>query len=384
MLNNLTASLEAIVVGVKDFGLRLAFTFARILLFPTPIIQDTKDDYVHRRALYPNAFLLACAIGQGFLGSVLATTRTENLISDMISSGLELKMTSFLLRTIGLFVIAIFCACVAACLFRISEKDARPRNATDIVTSAQRMIYYVVGGYSTVALLFTIIWLVIVAGGSDNPLDKLSEYWSFALFLFATYMGWFFAMTWYVLYRVLSEDGGQRPAWLTGKITALSLLVVLLSTANAALPYSAYERGGVLLRGEMLALEILPTETIRLSYLAENVGDSWVVINLAAPYQVAVEYQDGGMVPAETVRAADCDADTSAERFLLLDAGEASILVACITQPAFRRVVTGSDFHTIDRRDGIERRVAGQEVGLSVSIQITSQRKGRHRAKVPL
>ena len=273
MLNDLAASLEAIVAGVKDFGMRLVFTFARILFFPSPVIQDAKDDYVHRRALYPNAFLLACAIGQGFLGSVLATTRTEDLIADMISSGLELKATSFILRTIGLFVITIFSACVAAWLFRTSGKGGRPRIANDVVTSAQRMIYYAVGGYSIVALLFTIIWLVVVAGGSDNPLDKLSEYWGFALFLLAVYFGWFFGMTWYVLYRVLSEGGGQRPGWLTGKITALSVLVVLLATANAALPYSAYERGGVLLRGEMLALEILPTETIRLSYLVENVGE---------------------------------------------------------------------------------------------------------------
>jgi len=218
-------------------------------------------------------------------------------------------------------------------------------------------------------------------------LDNLNKNIALATILILIYVAWLFSTTWYFLLRTVDDVEKQRPIWMKIKLAFLSAIVTVLCISNViAIPYWEYEEESTLLRGQMVELDVLDDEAIRLTFLLENVGSTWVVVNFGDPYEVTIEYGDGEGTTAEAGGGDRCGTGPGPDRFLRLNAGEARILAACVTSQGFRRFVTGPNFLAIDRGGGVVRLVARHSgaVTFSVVLEVMNEGGTLHGLEVPL
>src|SRR5882724_1276964 len=152
----LSDKIESTVEGVKQFALRFVKTFLAIIFRPRALVGSLLEEGSSGVFLGPNSFLLSCAIALGFLGKTLANGFREIGLNTLLQLK-ELTLTSFLIQSIALFVIAIAGSGVVE--LALYGRSAQEKQRIKVIN------YYVIGffviGSLVVLLLLSLLLLSV-------------------------------------------------------------------------------------------------------------------------------------------------------------------------------------------------------------------------------
>lgn len=373
-----TDKVEAAIVGVVQFAMRLMRTIVALVVSPGRLLEAVRSGFEQRHYMTPHAFLLSCAIATGLFGKVVADGVTQGG-SDIIGQFNNLSLASFLDRSVPVFLIAVASALLAEILLRGQQAERRQ--------VFKQLHFYVIGFFGIgglVLLLLLSLFLKLTFDQFGAGTD---------LFIYgssATLAGYILAMLgilyWLTSRAIRGSDGPALPTSVSVRVLAIDLVTIALCGVNFVSPYHQSGDGAGALEGSIVDLT-RQTGALRLTFLLSNTGDGNAVVSRVDKVLLVLQEKQADALTSYDARFCSSRQQGKPESgFLLLAAGKSEVVSICLSSAAMNAQLRQSGIVDIGREQGGDRLVslASSRHRLRVLVKMSAFTGGRNRIDLPV
>lgn len=361
--------IESAIVGLKQLFIAILRTFFLFIVKPSEFVNLLAKQERSDQIMPPNSFLLTCAVAIGFSGTILEQgVRSINF--DTIEAVKDLSLSSFLNHSLPVFVIALVASVFIGLGLR--KQDAESRRCL------KDLNYYFIGFFGISSLIILVLLSLFM------PKDIFSGMTE--VFILASYLllAGFVLLIFYLIqsraWQILKRKESNRLG--TGVFAKLALvngLVIALCIANFFSPLYRYGAAGKL-SGTLLDIEInrdqTVRQTVRLTYVVENPGNSAVTINKIDSHSVAVVYGDNERITPKAWYTPDCGKSSPAENFQQVQPGQAIILSSYVCDNRLAAAIR-SGFGMVNRNSDKQKALITDSKAIDISLKVRAVIQGK-------